>query len=86
MRKRKAIPSEETHVRDSVRWCKKRKLDFNGIMYSEELVSSDGMHMQLFVDEFHMPTQIQEAVEQVRRERDVVKLEIVIVPTSWLWE
>lgn len=84
MKKRNALPSEEQHVRDSVKWCRKHNLDFSGIMYSDELVSSDGVHIQLFVDEFHLPSQIREAVEEAYRERDIVKMEIIIVPTAWL--
>lgn len=55
----------------------------NGIAYEEDLVSSQGMAFTLFPHEGHSADDVKEAERELYADRDVVRIYVRRVPSSW---
>jgi hypothetical protein len=56
---------------------------FRALFYSEELVSSAGMHFTLFAEPTHTREDIATAKRKLRSDRDVVSIAVVRI-TEWI--
>lgn len=80
----KARPEQEVHIRDAVKFCEKHRLSFAGFPFLDGLMGLRGIHLELLVPPGTPDEQIQVALREAYRERDVVKHDVVECPPEWL--
>lgn len=83
---RKADADERQEIIRSMNTCARNHQAFNDFWFSDELVSSEGCRIELYVPEGTNKDAINEALREARGERDVVACTVVECPEDWFAE
>jgi hypothetical protein len=83
---RKADADERDSIIRAMNACARRYQDFNDFWFDDELVSSEGCHVELYVPEGTTKDAINEAFREARGARDVVAFTVVECPNEWFAE
>jgi hypothetical protein len=83
---RKAEADERDSIISAMNACARRYQDFNDFWFDDELVSSEGCHVELYAPEGTTKDAINEAFREARGARDVVAFTVVECPNEWFAE
>lgn len=85
MKLNKRIASQDEHGRiaNIIKWCKRHNQAINGFPYGDDLVGSDGIHLELLVPQGTSPEKCTDALVQGYSERDVVTHAVIECPADW---
>lgn len=80
-----APDQKESYIRN-MQWAFRYGVCFNDLPCTDDLVSCDGIHLEVIVDAERDDDHIREAIAEGRRSRDVVSTSVTVVPTEWIRE
>lgn len=67
---------------ENVRWCLRHNETLAGYPFHDEIFA-DGAFVTLYLPFGSTPKQCKSAVEEVRRSRDLINHQVILVPNHW---
>ena len=92
MRKKFRVAYAEKHEdaraswEHTMRYAQQAGNEVYGLAYDDDLVSSAGIHVELFCNEQHLEhtEALNRCFAYVRTQRDVVSQSVTVIPTEWM--
>lgn len=86
LNKRNAQSNEKPRLIRSIVWCRRNHSLFGGHPFIEQLAGPSGILLELIVPPSTDRLDIEQALREAYRERDVVSHSVVVCPVSWFSE
>lgn len=83
LNKRVAQKDERKSVFSNIRWCRKHNQLLGGFPFIDDLITSEGIYLQLLVPSGASPADITHALMEGYSKRDVIRHEVIECPTGW---